>query len=571
MTDREEFFYSHLLLHKPWINESELKGNSSSYEEEYHNLITDIPALTDSVEKALNRRRMKDQCDKKVSEALLRESQNIDADDSTKEDVFEVIRKQTDIENQKQLDLAVSSLSPDQLRVYQQFVKNVEHYYLHKVTPQKCDCDSFVPLHIFVSGFGGSGKSYLIRTLMGFQYVKSEINMEPCHFLLGAPTGIASCNISGQTLHSIWQLPVEKCHTSEYKPLSVDSKNKLRASYNNVCGHIIDEVSMISNQMLMHLNMRMMEVFGSTEVFGGMPLMVLGDLLQLEPVNGAPAYIPMTPGQINRFTGGLPCGPDLWKVFSYDELTTNHRQKGDANDKWRDVLSRVRFGLLNTNDVEYLSKRIIDTSDCKGNDYIDIFITKFIECENICQHPVCLLPKRSMCEEFNKAVMIRKGQIPVRVQAQDKIFCTKGNHARVLKKIKDMDERETGGLADSIDIAINTRVMLRVNDKNTPGLVNGARGTVTKFDMDKKSNAVSRIFVKFDNIEESQCIERREKYIQVMSGCHVYRRMFPLINSYAMTIHKSQSLTLPCVFIDLGSEVFLQWYELCCSFKVPII
>ena len=41
-----------------------------------------------------------------------------------------------------------------------------------------------------------------------------------------------------------------------------------------------------------------------------------------------------------------------------------------------------------------------------------------------------------------------------------------------------------------------------------------------------------------------------------MSGCHVYRRMFPLINSYAMTIHKSQSLTLPCVFIDLGNEVF---------------
>ena len=47
-----------------------------------------------------------------------------------------------------------------------------------------------------------------------------------------------------------------------------------------------------------------------------------------------------------------------------------------------------------------------------------------------------------------------------------------------------------------------------------------------------------------------------ERKFQVHPGCYIYRKMFPLINSYAMTIHKSQSLSLPCVFADLGDKIF---------------
>ena len=168
---------------------------------------------------------------------------------------------------------------------------------------------------------------------MAFQFIKSEIRHEPCHFILGAPTGIASCNVSGQTLHSLWQLPVENSRTSQYKALSSDKRNELQCVYSNVCGHIIDEVSMISNKMFMHINLRMMEVFSSNAPFGGLPLIVFGDLLQLEPVNGAPAYQPMTAAQVNKFTSGMPCVPDLWKLFSFKELTTNHRQGGEHNTR----------------------------------------------------------------------------------------------------------------------------------------------------------------------------------------------------------------------------------------------
>ena len=169
---------------------------------------------------------------------------------------------------------------------------------------------------------------------MAWQYFKSEVKKQPCHILLGAPTGIAACNVSGQTLHSMWNLPVEHAHNSEYSPLSERIKNRIQANYINACAHIFDEVSMVSNQILMYLNMRMREVRGSTDLFGELPIMVLGDLFQLEPVNASPPYVRLSPAQVNRFLGGVPCPPDLWKAFKYEELTTNHRQQGHENTRW---------------------------------------------------------------------------------------------------------------------------------------------------------------------------------------------------------------------------------------------
>ena len=222
VNNTEEFFYSHLLLHKPWVCESALKGESQTFEEEFKRLASDNQALAASVEKAMARKRVYEKC-RKIEEAVekgeLKDDDNCQEDQADADNVFEVIRKQTTIDTEEKLQKAVSSLSKDQLRVHQKVVDSVEHYCAHKSNPPTCDCSTYQPLRLFVSGFGGCGKSHLIRTLMGYQYVKSEIRKQPCHFLLGAPTGIASCNISGQTLHSIWSLPVEHGHRSEYKSL----------------------------------------------------------------------------------------------------------------------------------------------------------------------------------------------------------------------------------------------------------------------------------------------------------------------------------------------------------------
>ena len=83
-------------------------------------------------------------------------------------------------------------------------------------------------------------------------------------------------------------------------------------------------------------------------------------------------------------------------------------------------------------------------------------------------------------------------------------------HKKTLDKLKSLDERETGGFAECIDIAVNGRVMLRLNDKRVQGLVNGARSTVTNVIKDRTGKFVSQILVKFDEIDAIQCIERKQ-------------------------------------------------------------
>ena len=563
--DSEAYYFSFLLLHKPFWHESLLMGSSDSYQKEFEKLKNDLPEMAAHEEKVRRKKNFREAMEKSAEAAAnemvledIDEQQNID----NASDVFETIRKQSSIENEEQLNEAVAGLSPDQLTVYNLFVDNVNHYYQHK--SQNCSCEKFEPIRLFVSGFGGSGKSHLIRTLMAYQYIRSEIKKDPCHLLLGAPTGIASHNIGGMTLHSMWNLPVDhsngrKNSAKEYRRLKPGQVNIMRANYAHACGMIVDEVSMISNQMLMAINMRMNEVLGANDPvpFGGMPVIVFGDLFQLEPVSGSQPFVPLTSNVAKKMFGGFPCAPNIWEGFEFRQLNTNHRQKGDDNIKWRTTLDHIRFGTLSSSDVDYLNERMIDTSGCKlKGEFLECYVAKFLECEHAGLGPVCILPENKMVEEFNAAVMQKKGEIPAKIIALDKLQCPKDKEILVRKLLSGLESNETGGLESCLNLAINTRVMLRVNDKRTPGLVNGARGTVQEIVMDSSGKLVTKVLVKFDGIEKIQAIERIERKFQVHPRCYVYRKMFPLINSYAMTIHKSQSLSLPCVFADLGDKIF---------------
>ena len=570
--DSEAYYFAFLLLHKPFWHEHLLMGQSQSYQAEFERLKAELPAMAAHEKKFRMKKNFREAMENiadSQADQMCAESEDANESDLTNADsgpeFFDTVRKQTDILTAEQLKEVVEGLSPDQLAVYELFVENVEHYHQHKI--QSCSCGKFEPLRLFVSGFGGSGKSHLIRTLMAYQYIRSEVNKEPCHFLLGAPTGIASHNIGGMTLHSMWNLPVNhgKSKTNsneEYRKLKSSQLNNMRANYKHACGLIVDEVSMISNRMLMAINLRMNEVFESKnhEAFGGMPTVMFGDLFQLEPVNGCQPFVPLSSGAAQKMFGGFPCAPNLWDAFQFRQLNTNHRQQGNENQKWRALLDHARYGMLSASDIEYLNQRMIDTSGCKlQGDYLDRYVTKFIECEKEGLAPVCLLPANKMVNEFNRAVMQKKGELPETIKSFDTFSCGNEKLLSATKKIlPDLESDKTGGLEAELDLAINTRVMLRVNDKRTPGLVNGARGTV--HDIIKKTTktgiAATKILVKFDGIDKVQTIERIERKFQVFPKCYVYRKMFPLINSYAMTIHKSQSLSLPCVFADLGDRIF---------------
>ena len=111
------------------------------------------------------------------------------------------------------------------------------------------------------------------------------------------------------------------------------------------------------------------------------------------------------------------------------------------------------------------------------------------------------------------------------------------------------DCNKTAGLEAKLSLAVGARVMLRRNLDTKSGLVNGAMGTVMCI-------TSQHVTVQFDHITQPCNIEMVKSKFMVIENNYVYRKQFPLILAYAITIHKCQGLSLDCVIIDLSENVF---------------
>ena len=123
---------------------------------------------------------------------------------------------------------------------------------------------------IFVTGGAGTGKSTLIRWLLNEFYGS---------VLLGAPTGIAAINIGGQTLHSLCQLP--PVFFLDWEDIK---ETPWRREIREAKLLIIDEISMVKSNLLDAVSAFFRRNRGIDEPFGGLPVLMIGDMFQLPPV-----------------------------------------------------------------------------------------------------------------------------------------------------------------------------------------------------------------------------------------------------------------------------------------------
>ena len=175
---------------------------------------------------------------------------------------------------------------------------------------------------------------------------------------LAAPTGLAAFNIDGVTVHRLFQLPVEHdSKTSIYWPLPKESLKVMRNGFRNVKLIIIDEVSMLSSLTLSYIHLRLEELFGGDQWFGGMNVLLVGDILQLPPVNGSMVFQNIS-NRVIAARLGCMTSVNIWKeTVVYDELTINERQKRDP--EFGQLLNEVRVNSLSENTINQLQKRVI--------------------------------------------------------------------------------------------------------------------------------------------------------------------------------------------------------------------
>ncbi|XP_070537059.1 uncharacterized protein [Ptychodera flava] len=194
------------------------------------------------------------------------------------------------------------------------------------------------PLHVFVTGGAGVGKSVVLKSL--YQVLLKHLSSRPGEnpdtvlLLLMAPTGKAAYNIKGSTIHSALQIPASQGF--HYKPLTSERLNTLQAKYRNLKIIFIDEISMVGNGMFNYINLRLQQIMANNQLFGGVSIVAFGDLYQLKPVFDGWIFNDL------RHDYG-PLALNIWKdLFKMFELTDIMRQKDDLD--FAQLLNRVREG-----------------------------------------------------------------------------------------------------------------------------------------------------------------------------------------------------------------------------------
>ena len=331
-----------------------------------------------------------------------------------------------------------------------------------------------------------------------------------------APTGVAAINIGGSTIHKTFGLPPRLITKEDITGLSSVKNYLLR----NLQILIIDEVSMVRADVLDGIDWSLQLNRGNKLPFGGVKVLMIGDLFQLPPV--------VNSKELDAFEQLGYEGQYFFNSFSlrnskmdYIELQKVYRQK---DDEFIDLLSDVR-----------LSKNIVQTIRKINDSCYDK------EIENAVTN---LTTTNARAEEINNIELEN-------LEGVEKTYL-----GLIEGKFDAKEDRLPVPLM--LRLKIGAQVMFVKNDYYGRW-VNGTIGFVTEMNdnyvMVRKASDNNIYTVEFDKWQtyEYAFDAMQNKIIKQVSGSYV---QIPLIHAWAITIHKSQGKTIDAINIDLGRGAF---------------
>ena len=365
-------------------------------------------------------------------------------------------------------------------------------------------------LLMIVSGTAGTGKSYLIHCLR--LLLKDMVRV-------AAPTGVASFNIDGYTLHSLLALPTR----GDFKDLQGTSLQRMQEALSTMTYLIIDEMSMVGRKTFGQIDTRLRQALPhrAEQLFGGCSIILFGDFGQLPPVMDLPLYTTVSRTALSDL------GSTAYQQFDHAiVLNQVMRQAGQDPSQvlLRDILLRLRNGQTTMADWQHLMTRTpTNVPDLAP------FHTA-----------LRLYPTTEAVVEHNISKLHASGQ-PI---ATIKAVHTGANASKA-------SPDDAGGLHPVLCIAQGARVMLSSNLWVETGLVNGAMGTVAAICY--KSGEVPpslpvSVMVRFDSYSGPMYPDGTVPITPLcrswsMSGAQCSRLQLPLKLAWAVTIHKAQGLT----------------------------
>ena len=347
--------------------------------------------------------------------------------------------------------------------------------------------------NIFLTGAPGTGKSYLINKYVAWSEDNGELPV------MTASTGIAALNVNGRTLHSWGGLRDD--HPLSNQDIGDILEGYSYTNYVETETLIIDEISMVSSSLIESLNRIAKRARGSNQFMGGIRVIVVGDFFQLPPVKGRFAF----------------------ESEDWDEgdFTTCYltEQKRQTEPLFTEILQNIRAGFLTPEQKDIIRSRIIEDATTIPD------------------------PKIRLDTHNKKVDLINSKQLE-RLQSPPQTYKMQedSKYPDAIEKLK-----KNCLSPERLILKVGTPVLFTRNDSELRW-VNGTQGIVKKL---KEHSVIveltNGILYEVDPMswEASSGYGKNRKIYAEIS-------QLPLKLAWAITIHKSQGMTLDRAIIDVS-------------------
>lgn len=362
-------------------------------------------------------------------------------------------------------------------------------------------------MSLFLTGKAGTGKTTFLREVV--RYTKKK-----CIVL--APTGIAAVNAGAMTIHSFFQFGLGPFVQGVIEPKSDFRINKSKLELiRHLQLLIIDEVSMVRADLMDHIDVELRRIRRNSKPFGGVQLLMIGDLQQLPPIahGGEDELLRQYYKTLYFFSSSA------LKSMKYSciELKNVYRQ---TDRHFIDILNHARDCTLTSQDISDLNARYIPGFSPKPEDgYIR------------------LMTHNRQVDYVNETEMEKLDSKPYTFVAA----------------VTGTFPEESYPTADSLTLKKGAQVMFIKNDPERR-FINGTLGEVKS--IDKNSIAVrlaeSGTIIDVEPVEWQNIRYQFDEESKEISFKQIGRfKQYPLKAAWAITVHKSQGLTFDKAIIDV--------------------
>ena len=344
-----------------------------------------------------------------------------------------------------------------------------------------------------------------------------------------APTGRASNNIGGSTYHSYFAIYPE---SNKMAPVTGNSLELLQTRLGGRHFLFLDEASMLDPVDLLAIHSRCQQGTGILDKpFGGLAVILFGDYRQLEPIGGVPLSNAGTLSEKPDVHLGLLLFEQFTKVIT---LTEVKRQSDVTQQRFREVLSRIRACKCIESDFDFLKDRIRGIAEntdeiLNSGDYL------------------YLVPRRALALVHNSEMLdklVQSGDRPRKCKLIAQHNCDAA---------RNKSEKSYCGLEAEVTVSVGAKIMMNNNLWTEQGLMNGAFGVIRHIIFPNNvgpPNLPDALIIEMDEPYSGPCLPGLPRHvvippltIKATTGNSVHTRtQFPLSLAWSITTYKSQGM-----------------------------